>query len=504
MGSGLSRGSAGAETANKWAVLALAGTAAFMTTLDASIVNISLPAIAHTFGVALTGTIEWVIIGYLVVSGACLLSLGRLADMIGRRPILIAGLIVFTLGSALCGAAPTLTALVGARLFQGLGASMIFAVNLAMISHAFPPGERGRALGLNAVIVSLGVSVGPSLGGLITQALSWRWIFYVNVPVGAVALLAAVRILQERRRRDPGRFDPLGASLLAVGLAGITLGLSFGQEWGWGSPRLIAALAVGAVALVAGLLVEAAVPAPILDLGLLRNRVFSSAIVSFLVSQLALFAVGFLLPFYLEQLRGFSAERAGLLLTPFSIALGATSPFSGMLADRFGSRWLSPFGLAVATAGLLSLAQLGPHSSNLALIWRLALAGFGQAIFQSPNTRALMGTAPRSQQGAASGLLATGRTVGQSLSVALAGAVFAIMGGAAAGAALASPSGHLAPARIAALQQTFVTGFRDALLVCAACAAVGVLTSLLRGEGERRAVDAEAQAAAALEVSGHP
>ncbi len=485
-------------------MLALAGTAAFMTTLDASIVNISLPAIAHTFGVALTGTIEWVIIGYLVISGACLLSLGRLADMIGRRPILIAGLVVFTVGSALCGAATTLPSLVGARLFQGLGASMIFAVNLAMISHAFPPSERGRALGLNSVIVSLGVSVGPSLGGFITQALSWRWIFYVNVPVGAAALLAAINILHERRRRNPGRFDPVGAGLLAVGLAGLTLGLSFGQEWGWLSPRLIATLVVGLAALVAGVVVEGAVPAPIIDLSLLRKRVFSSAIVSFLVSQLGLFAVGFLLPFYLEQLRGFSAERAGLLLTPFSIALGATSPFSGMLADRFGSRWLSPLGLAVATAGLLSLAQLGPHTSGFGVIWRLALAGFGQAIFMSPNTRALMGAAPRTQQGAASGLLATARTVGQSLSVALAGAVFAILGGAAAGAVLATGAQHLAAGQVAALQHTFVSGFRGALLICAACAAVGVAASLLRGEEQPRAGDAALEAAAALEASGHP
>jgi len=489
------------ETAGKWAILALAGVAAFMTTLDASIVNISLPAIAHTFGVALTGTIEWVIIGYLVVSGACLLSLGRLSDMIGRRPILLAGLVVFTLGSALCGAAPTLPMLVAARLFQGLGASLIFAVNLAMISYAFPPSERGRALGLNSVVVSLGVSVGPTIGGIITQALSWRWIFYVNVPVGAIAILAAARILTERRRRDPGRFDPIGASLLALGLAGLTLGLSFGQEWGWLSPRTVACVGAGVVGLVGGFFVEGRVPAPIVDLTLLKNRVFASATVSFMVSQLALFAVGFLLPFYFEQLRGFTAEHAGLLLTPFSIAIGATSPFSGALADRFGSRWLSPIGLAIAALGLLLLTQLNAHSSAFDVIWRLLVAGFGQAVFQSPNTRALMGAAPRSQQGAASGLLATGRTVGQSLSVAMAGAVFAILGGAAAGAALTDASHPLSAARVAALQQTFLSGFRGAFLICAACAVVGMLTSLVRGSGEELESDAAAEAAAAM---GHP
>src|SRR5947209_19115536 len=167
------------EQANKWVVLMLVALAAFMTTLDSSIVNIALPAIAHTFGVGVSGAIEWIIIGYLIVIAACLLTLGRLADMLGRKPIYEAGLVIFVLGSIFSGAAPSLTILIIARLFQGVGGAFIFSVNAAMITSAFPASERGRALGLNAVVVALGVSAGPTIGGLITQYLSWRWIFYV-------------------------------------------------------------------------------------------------------------------------------------------------------------------------------------------------------------------------------------------------------------------------------------------------------------------------------------
>ncbi len=228
-----------AERANKWVVLALSGTAAFMTTLDSSIVNIGLPSIARAFGVPLSGTIEWVLIGYLVVIAAVLLTFGRLADMLGRKPLFLAGLAVFTLGSALCGAAPSLGALIAARCFQGLGAAAIFSVNVAMITRSFPAAERGRALGINMILVALGVSVGPTVGGILTQALSWRWIFYVNLPIGALAILAAWHLLTERPHLERQHFDLPGAALLAVGLASLTLGLSFGQEWGWGSLRFL-------------------------------------------------------------------------------------------------------------------------------------------------------------------------------------------------------------------------------------------------------------------------
>jgi EmrB/QacA subfamily drug resistance transporter len=471
---------------NRWVVLALAASSSFITTLDGSIVNIGLPAISQTFHVGVSGAIEWVIIGYLVIIAAVLLTFGRLADMVGRRPIFLSGLSIFVLGSALCGMAPSLGLLILARLFQGLGGALIYSVNVAMITSAFYNRERGLALGLNAVVVSMGVAAGPTIGGIITQYLSWRWIFYVNVPICLLVLLLGYIVYREPRPAPGarGRFDPWGASLLAIGFASLTLGLSFGEEWGWSSPGTLISFGVGLVMLVIAINVERHIEHPIMDLHLVTNRTFAMANISFMLCMMALFAPGFILPFYFEQLRGFSTIHTGLMMTPLPLALALAAPLSGSLADRFGSRWLSPIGLAVACLGLVLISQLNAQSSTWDVVWRLALTGFGQGVFQSPNTRTMMGAAPREEQGEASGLLATGRVIGQSTSVALTGTVFTALGAAAAGTLLSAPHAHtLGPARLLALQNTFVGGFHASLVVCALFAALGIFTAMARGAG---------------------
>jgi MFS family permease len=263
-------------------------------------------------------------------------------------------------------------------------------------------------------------------------------------------------------------------------LATLTLGLSFGQEWGWSSPLLISLLVVSAIAFVALYLVEKRVANPVINLSLLHGRVFLSANLSLILSFLALFAVSFMLPFYLEELHGFSTEQAGLLLTPLPLTIAIFAPLSGTLADRFGTRWLAAGGLALACLGLVLISQLNAHSSVWDIIWRLVVTGLGQAMFQSPNNSALLGSAPKEQQGSASGFLATGRVVGQSLSVALAGAIFSSLGGAAAGAALVSRH-NLSVAQVSALQQTFASSFHNTFIVCAIIAGVGIFASLVRG-----------------------
>ena len=487
------QGQSAEPATNKWVVFAIVAIGVFMSTVDSSIVNISLPTIASFFGVPLSGAVEWVVIVYLVVIAATLLTIGRLADMTGRKAIWTAGLAIFTTGSALSGAAPSLGFLIAARGFQAVGGSLLFAVSAAMLTGAFPASERGRVLGMNALIVALGVSVGPTLGGFITEFLTWRWIFYVNVPLGIIGIFATLRLLHEPKRARRGRFDPIGALLLTIGLASITLGLSFGQEWGWSSPQLIASLVIGVVALVALVIVERLAPYPIVPLSLFRNRVFASANLSLTLSFLALFAVSFMMPFYLEQLRGFSLIESGLLLTPLPLTIAVFAPFSGRLADRIGTRWLAAVGLAIACIGLVFLSQLQANSSVFDIVWRLVVIGFGQALFQSPNNSALMGSAPGAAQGVASGFLATGRVIGQSTSVALAGAIFTSLGGALAGAQLhriytgqefhSFPPGFLTP-----LQQTFIGAFHATFLVCAAVAVVGVFASLVRGKEDRQLV----------------
>ncbi len=468
---------------NKWTVLGILAIGIFMATLDSSIVNISLPTIATYFKVPLNGAVEWVIIAYLVAIAGLLLTIGRLADMTGRKILWVAGLCIFTLGSAICGAAPQLGILIASRAFQGTGGALIMSVSPAILTSAFPPNERGRALGMNAVFVALGTSVGPTLGGIITANFSWRWIFYVNVPLGIIGVILSLTILKERHTRTVGRFDPAGALLLAAGLIALTLGLSFGQEWGWTSPGLIVTLVISVITFALLVVVEPRVTDPIVDYRLLRNRVFVSANISLIMSFLALFAVSFMLPFYLEELRGFSVIEAGLLLTPLPLAIAVIAPFSGALADRIGSRWLAAGGLTVACIGLLLISQLNAQSSVWDIIWRMLVAGTGQAFFQSPNNSALMGSAPRQRQGVASGFLATGRVMGQSVSVALAGAIFTSMGGAVAGAILVqSLHQHLPPEVITAQQHTFTTAFHTTFVICAIIAALGVFTSLVRGK----------------------
>lgn len=464
----------------KWVVLGIVGIGVFMATLDSSIVNISLPAIAERFAVPLNGVVEWVVIAYLLAVATVLLSLGRLADIVGHKPIWLTGLVVFTIGSALCGAAPSLGALVGFRAFQGLGGAMIMAISPALLTAAFPAHERGRALGLNAVIVALGVSTGPTLGGLLTHTLSWRAIFYVNLPIGIAGVVATALVLRRRRTPGRGRFDPIGALLLALGVGGLTLGLSFGQEWGWGSSRFVATMVVTGVALVSLVFVERAVPEPVLDLALFRNRLFAAANVSLVLSFLALFSVSFLLPFYLEELRGLTTLQAGLMLTPLPLTLAVVAPISGSLADRIGTRWLASAGLAIACVALVLMATFGAATPLWRVVGTLVMTGLGQGMFSSPNNSALMGAAPSNRQGVAAGMLATGRVVGQSVSVALTGAIFIGLGGAAAAATLRGLHG----AQRLDLQATFTHAFQTAFLVCAAIAAVGVITSLVRGPEE--------------------
>jgi EmrB/QacA subfamily drug resistance transporter len=464
---------------NQWAVFAVVAIGVLMATLDSSIVNISLPAIARSFHRPLNGVLQWVVMAYLLVIVSLLLTAGRLGDMLGRKPIWQLGLVLFTLGSALAGLAPSIGALIASRAVQGVGAALLMAISPALLTGAFPPSERGRALGMNSLTVALGVSLGPPLGGIITERLSWRWIFFINLPLGVLGIVLAALLLPAPTGRQPLRFDLAGAALLAVSLASLTGAMSFGHELGWGSPPIVLGLILAALGLLLLGWQEARHPAPILDPRLLRNPRFSLAWVSLVASFLALFGVAFLTPFYLQQLRGLSTERAGLLMMAYPLALALFAPVAGLLSDKLGSGVLAPLGLFVAAGALVQLGLCDEHTPLLDVGARLSLAGIGQALFQPANSSALMGAAPRDRQGLAGGLLATGRVLGQGLGVAVAGAVFAAFGGAEAGRLLALR--HQVRAE-PWLVETFVSSYRAALWVGAAIALVGALVSLARGK----------------------
>jgi EmrB/QacA subfamily drug resistance transporter len=474
-----SQAPAAMETAGKWTVMGIMAFGLFMATLDASIVNISLPKISLSFQVPLNGMVEWVIIAYLIVICGLLLTLGRLLDMVGQKLLWVLGLTIFTASSALCGAAPSLLALVIFRALQAVGGAMIMATSPVMVSRAFPVTERGRALGLVALIVGAGTSAGPTVGGFITDALSWRWIFFINVPIGIIGIVMALRRLTEpmRIRWGQHRFDLMGAGLLSAGVSCLMLGLSFGEDAGWRSPAIIGLFAGALVLLAVFVSHELHETQPLVDFSLLRIRLFSAAIVSSFLMFLALFAVMFLMPFYLEELRAQPAHIAGLVMTAVPLTIAVVAPVSGRLSDRFGSRFLCSVGMVIICLGLWFLSQLSARATIFDIVWPLVLTGFGQALFQPPNNNAILSSVPPQRLGIASGFLATVRVLGQSSSVALSGAIFTSLGGAQAGAALSQNPGL--PLR--SLQAVFTQAFHITILACMAIAGMGVITSLLRG-----------------------
>ena len=377
----------------------------------------------------LNGTVEWVIIAYLVVTAATLLTIGRLADMVGRKPIWIAGTRLSSPRDR-PSAAPRHTGISGGgSRIPGAGGST---------SHGDQSGYADQRLPGFGAWPRPRPERGHRLSGRQYRAHSRRCFdrqFYLALDLlrqcadlGVIGFIATVLLLHEPEQRGVLRLDPAGAVLLALGLASLTAGLSFGQEWGWSSPLLISRMAHAALSLVAMVAGGAQVRIPVVDMRLLRNRVFASANISLILSFLALFAVGFMLPFYLEELRGFQAEEAGLLLTPLPLTIAVIAPFSGTLADRIGTRWLASTGLAIACIGLLLISQLNAETSLLDMIWRLVADWYRTGSVSVAEQQRPHGRRSPGQQGSAAGFLATGRVVGQSISVALAGAIFASSG----------------------------------------------------------------------------
>jgi EmrB/QacA subfamily drug resistance transporter len=457
----------------RWWILSAVSVGTFMATLDGSIVNVSLPSIASAFGIDI-GTVEWVVVAYLLVIGSALLPFGRLGEVLTFRGVYLAGFAVFTIASALCGAAPTELTLIAFRAIQGGGAAMLMAMGPAIVARTFPPGERGRALGINALSVSVGLSLGPALGGLLTQVGSWRAIFLVNVPVGIFAVLWAARVLPiEDVRRRPS-FDIPGAATAAGTLLALLLALTQGETWGWSSPAIVGLFALAVLLGSAFVALERHSPAAMFDLSLFRIRAFSAGLASVGFAFVALSTATFLLPFLLEGGPGFDPLEVGLLLTPLPLATAFVAPFAGTLSDRIGSRAPASVGLAVMTLGIGLLTQLPAGFEPGDLIWRLVIVGLGQGLFMSPNSAAVLGAIPRARMGTASGTVAEMRVVGQALGIALSAAIVAIR----ASAHAAAGAGGAAGAAAGIAQGLAI---RDAFAVAGAVCAVGIVTSLVRG-----------------------
>jgi EmrB/QacA subfamily drug resistance transporter len=453
----------------KWWVLIAIGVGTFMTALDGSVVNTVLPVVSRTFRTDVA-SVEWVVTVYLLVLSGLLLSFGRLGDMRGHKGVYVAGFALFVLGSALCGVAPSVPALVAFRGAQALGGAMLAANAPAILTGNFPASQRGQALGLQATMTYLGLTTGPSLGGWLTSQFGWRTVFYINVPVGLLAVaLSLFLIPRDRPAEKTDRFDLAGASTFLGGLVALLLALNQGSDWGWASAPILALLSAAIVLSVAFVAIERRVRSPMLDLSLFGKRLFSASAASAVLNYICLYSIVFVMPFYLIVGRGLSPAQAGLLLTAQPIVMAVAAPLSGALSDRIGSRLLSTLGMLILAGGLLLLSRLGPDTPLPYVGLSLAIAGLGTGIFISPNTSALMGAAPRQRQGIASGILATARNVGMVFGVGLAGAIYITLlraNGAAGLAAIPYAAG-------------------TALLAACVVALLGTLTSALRGSGSK-------------------
>jgi EmrB/QacA subfamily drug resistance transporter len=452
----------------KWFVLLAIGVGTFMSALDGSVVNTVLPVVRGTFG-SDVATVEWVVTIYLLVVSGLLLSLGRLGDLRGHKAVYVSGFAVFVVSSALCGLAPNVTALIAFRALQALGAAMLFANSPAILTKNFPAAQRGQALGLQATMTYLGLTVGPSLGGWLTVQFGWRSVFYINVPVGALALWLSLRFIPrdaERTAEHGERFDVAGAATFMAGLIALLLGLNQGHAWGWTSPAILILFAVATLLLGAFLIIERRVPSPMLDLSLFQHRLFSAAVGSAVLNYICLYSITFALPFYLIQGRGLNPAQAGLILTAEPLVMAIAAPISGTLSDRIGSQVLSTLGMSVLAAGLFLLSRIGPDTPLSSVAVALAIVGLGIGIFISPNTSALMGSAPRHRQGIASGVLATARNVGMVLGVGLAGAIVTTI---------------LTQGQAMGSTTALFDGVSAAFLVASGVAGLGILTSAIRG-----------------------
>ncbi|MGA2110686.1 MAG: DHA2 family efflux MFS transporter permease subunit [Anaerolineales bacterium] len=452
---------------DRYWVLLTSGVATFMSALDGSVVNTVLPVIAQQFHSSLSN-IEWVVTVYLLVLSGLLLGFGRLGDIRGQKRVFQLGFLVFLAGSALSGVSASALMLIAFRAFQALGGAMLSASSPAILTKNFPARQRGQALGLQATLTYLGLTIGPSLGGWLADQVSWRAVFYINVPVAIAAFLLTLRFVPADLPSEAAeQFDWSGALLFLVGLTALLLGLNQGSSWGWGSLPVLGMFAAAVLLLGGFLWLERRVAWPMLDLTLFRSRIFSASAGAAVFNYACVYCVLFLLPFYLIDGRGLSPGAAGLLLTAEPLVMAVIAPLSGILSDRVPIWIPSTFGMGVLAGGLLLLSRLGEGSTQLAVVVALAVSGFGIGAFISPNSSALMGSASANRQGIAAGMLATARNVGMVLGVGFGGAVYTTVFAAAGGG-----------------QSALFVAIRTSFLAAVGLALLGMALSSVRAAGE--------------------
>jgi EmrB/QacA subfamily drug resistance transporter len=449
-----------AEENRKWLTLAAVSFGLFMIMLDNTVVNVALPSIQRDLEASLS-QLQWVVTGYALTFAAFMLIGGKVADAYGRRLTFVVGIGVFTAASLACGLADSGEMLIAARVLQGVGAALMNPATLSIIAATFPPAQRGAAIGIWAGVSALALAIGPLVGGLLTEHLSWHWIFFVNIPVGILGIIASFLLIDESRDETHERLDLPGLLTSGVGLFALTYGLIEANTYGWTSARILGAFTVAFVALVAFVLLERHQRAPMLPLELFRDRTYTGSNLVILLVALAMFGVFFFMSLYMQGILGYSAIETGAAFLPMTILIILVAPIAGRTADRIGSRALMTTGMVLIAAQLLYLSRLGADATFWTLLPGFVVGGVGIALTMTPSAAAATRAVPVEKAGVGSAVLNAFRQVGGSLGIAVMGAIVAR---------------EVDGARTS---DAFLRGFENALQVAAGIAIVGAVVAYL-------------------------
>jgi len=459
------------DYSKKWVVLSTVGIGIFLTLMDTYIVNVALPTLSRVFDSDFP-TVQWVVLGYMLTLTSLMLVFGRLGDMIGKKHLYLAGLLIFILGSLFCALAQGIDWLIAARIVQAIGGAVLFALGMAIITEAFPSHEKGKAMGAAGAIIALGVVAGPVIGGILLAALSWQWIFIINIPIGITGIVAGFRFIPHHKPGGRQKFDYPGAMMLFASLLSLLLALTRGQRNGFTDPSILGLFTLSVFLFSAFIAWELRSTRPLVDLRMFENKLFSISLVNGFLTFACLSGTVMLLPFYLENVLHYSTLKMGLLMSIVPIGLGLVSPIAGNLSDRLGTRPLALAGLLLLMLGYFSMTRLDVSTSTIGFVLLVSLMPVGMGVFQSPNNSAIMGSVPEEHSGIASGFLSLSRSLGQTAGTAVFGAVWAGYVFAYSGKIPEQgATGATAEAQVAGLHQT--------LLVVTALLAAGVLLNIL-------------------------
>jgi len=449
---------------NRWLILATVTVGTFMATLDGSIANVALPTISGELDKPIH-IVQWVLTAYLLTICATLPILGKISDMIGRSRIYHAGMLIFLLGSALCGLSHSLGFLIASRVVQAIGASCLMSNSQAIVAGVFSKGGRGKAMGITGTVVSLGSLTGPGIGGILVGSLGWPSIFWINVPIGLLGFLAAWLLLPKdavKGKREP--FDYGGSVLFIIGSTAFLYILSAGQDLGWASPVVWIGL-IGACGVLAGFYYrEQHIPYPMLDFSLYKIRAFAVGNTTSLLSFIALFCMNVMMPFYLQNVLLFTPAQTGYTMMIYPLTMAVAAPISGWLSDKIGPNLLTTAGLLINAAGFGLLTTLTADESAWVVALHLSLFGLGSGLFQSPNNSSVMGSVPAAKLGTAGGLNALVRNIGMVMGISLSVSLFSIRLGHTGGSLDTIQGGNDKLLVISALHMVFWMGMAFCLL----------------------------------------